>query len=80
MTIVVSISTKRTKPMSKVYAEAMPGVVIKGLTGKFMKPHHLFHLFQLEEYEIQYGGQYRQLESVTLPISCQPIQIKMAIH
>ncbi len=61
------INQNLNEAMSKDYAEAMPGVV-KGADGKnyIETPSSVPFAFQLEGMQGQYGGQYRQLESVTL--------------
>ncbi|WP_449159814.1 Cna B-type domain-containing protein [Streptococcus sp.] len=61
------INQNLNEAMSKDYAEAMPGVV-KGADGKnyIETPTSVPFAFQLEGMQGQYGGQYRQLESVTL--------------
>ena len=60
------INQNLNEAMSKDYAEAMPGVV-KGADGKnyIETPSSVPFAFQLEGMQGQYGGQYRQLESVT---------------
>ena len=61
------INQNLNEAMSKDYAEAMPGVV-KGADGKsyIETPTSVPFAFVLDGMQGQYGGQYRQLESVRL--------------